>query len=43
MVELSTSGRQVIATASDHWIQLRQPDLVIRQILTVLHTLRRHA
>ncbi len=42
MVELSTSGRQVIATSSDHWIQLRQPDLVIRQIMTVLHTLRRH-
>ncbi len=42
MVKLSTSGRQVIATKSDHWIQLRQPDLVIRQILTVLHTVRRH-
>jgi pimeloyl-ACP methyl ester carboxylesterase len=42
MVKLSTSSRQVIATHSDHWIQLRQPDLVIRQILTVLHTIRRH-
>jgi pimeloyl-ACP methyl ester carboxylesterase len=42
MVELSTSGRQVIATQSDHWIQLRQPDLVIRQILAVLHTIRRN-
>jgi hypothetical protein len=42
-VKLSTSGRQVIATSSDHWIQLRQPDLVIRQILVVLHTLRRYA
>jgi pimeloyl-ACP methyl ester carboxylesterase len=42
MAALSTSSRQVIATESDHWIQLRQPDLVIRQILTVLHTLRRY-
>ncbi len=42
MVELSTSSRQVIATQSDHWIQLRQPDLVIRQIMTVLHTIRRY-
>jgi pimeloyl-ACP methyl ester carboxylesterase len=40
-VRLSTSGRQVIATKSDHWIQLRQPDLVTRQVLTVVHTLRR--
>ena len=32
MVKLSTAGRQVIATKSDHWIQLREPDLVIRQI-----------
>jgi hypothetical protein len=40
MVKLSTSGRQVIAYGSDHWIQLRQPSLVIRQILTVLHTVR---
>ncbi len=43
MVKLSSSGRQVFATSSDHWIQLRQPDLVIRQILTVLHTVRRHS
>jgi len=42
MVELSTSGRHVIATRSDHWIQLRQPDLVIGQVLTVLHTIRRY-
>ena len=42
MVKLSTSSRQVIATESDHWIQLDQPDLVIRQILTVLHTIHRH-
>jgi hypothetical protein len=42
MVELSTSGRHVIATQSDHWIQLRQPDLVIGQVLTVLHTIRRY-
>ena len=42
MVKLSSSGRQVFATSSDHWVQLRQPDLVIRQILTVLHTVRRH-
>jgi pimeloyl-ACP methyl ester carboxylesterase len=40
---LSTSSRQVIATRSDHWIQLRQPDLVIGQVLTVLHTIRRHS
>ena len=36
MVGLSTHGRQVIATKSDHWIQLRQPDLVIREIRTVV-------
>jgi pimeloyl-ACP methyl ester carboxylesterase len=42
MVKLSTSGRQVIAYGSDHWIQLRQPSLVIRQILTVVHTVRRN-
>jgi hypothetical protein len=41
--ELSTSSRHVYATSSDHWIQLRQPSLVIRQILTVLHTVHRHA
>src|SRR5262249_32637095 len=27
MVKLSTQGRHVVATKSDHWIQLRQPDL----------------
>jgi hypothetical protein len=43
MVKLSTSSRQVFATRSDHWIQLRQPDLVIRQVLTVVHTIRRHS
>ena len=42
MADLSTSSRHVIAEDSDHWIQLRQPDVVIRQILTVLHTIRRH-
>ena len=42
MVKLSTRGRQVIATQSDHWIQLRQPDLVIRQVQTVVNTIRRH-
>jgi alpha-beta hydrolase superfamily lysophospholipase len=42
MVKLSTSSRQVFATQSDHWIQLRQPDLVVRQVLTVVHTIRRH-
>ncbi len=41
MLGLSPSSRQVIATASNHWIQLRQPALVIRQVLTVLHTIRR--
>jgi hypothetical protein len=41
-VKLSTSSRQVIATDSDHWIQLREPDLVVRQVLTVLHTIRRY-
>lgn len=41
MVELSTRSRQVIATKSDHWIQLRQPDLVVRQVFTVVHTIRR--
>ena len=40
MLELSGSSRQVVATRSDHWIQLRQPHLVIRQIFTVLHTIR---
>jgi pimeloyl-ACP methyl ester carboxylesterase len=43
MVQLSTRGRQVIAYSSDHWIQLRQPSLVIRQILTVVHTVRRNS
>ena len=43
MVKLSTQGRQVIAYGSDHWIQLRQPSLVIRQILTVVHTVRRNS
>jgi len=42
MVDLSTRGRQVIASGSNHWIQLRQPDLVVRQILIVLHTVRRY-
>jgi pimeloyl-ACP methyl ester carboxylesterase len=43
MLKLSSSSRHVIATKSDHWIQLRQPDLVVRQVLTVLHTIRRHS
>lgn len=42
MADLSTRSRHVIAEDSDHWIQLRQPDVVIRQILTVRHTIRRH-
>lgn len=41
MLDLSPSSRQVIAAGSDHWIQLRQPALVIRQVLTVVHTIRR--
>ena len=41
LLELSTRSRQVIATRSDHWIQLRQPDLVIAQIGTVIKTIRR--
>ena len=40
MVGLSTRGRQIIATKSDHWIQLRQPDLVIREIRTVVNAVR---
>ena len=41
MAQLSTNGRQVIATQSDHWIQLRQPDLVIREIKSVVSAVRR--
>jgi pimeloyl-ACP methyl ester carboxylesterase len=41
MAHLSTIGRQVIATRSDHWIQLRQPDLVIRQVNDVIAAVRR--
>ncbi len=40
MVKLSSRGYQVIARNSDHWIQLRQPDLVVREILRVLHASR---
>jgi pimeloyl-ACP methyl ester carboxylesterase len=40
MVGLSTRGLQVTATKSDHWIQLRQPDLVIREIKTVVNAAR---
>lgn len=43
MLNLSPSSRQVIATGSDHWIQLRKPNLVIGQIFTVLHTIRRRS
>ena len=43
MLALSTHSRQVIATGSDHWIQLRQPGLVVRQTQTVINTLRRSA
>lgn len=41
LLELSTRSRQVFATQSDHWIQLRQPDLVIAQVGTVIRTIRR--
>jgi hypothetical protein len=41
MAHLSTNGRQVIATRSDHWIQLRQPEVVIREINSVIAAVRR--
>jgi hypothetical protein len=41
MAHLSTNGRLVIATRSDHWIQLHQPDLVIRQVNSVIAAVHR--
>lgn len=37
LVSLSTNSKQVIATESDHYIQLRQPELVIQAIREIVH------
>ena len=39
----STRGRHLVATASGHWIQLDQPELVVAAIRSVVEAARQHA